>query len=622
MPHRLAVILPVYLILYSLSYALAFAVRFDFAIPQEFVGIATATLPFVLSIKFAFCILLREWKRTYRYVTVTDLAALGAASFGSALAILLFDAVALPGIQIPRAVICADLALSLLAVGVLRTAYRAYIELIRPRIVKRKKQRALIYGVHPTSLAILRMLQATQPIENKYRVKGFIDPADDTQRSWIGGLPVFASSIDWQTLRRQTKARHLLIPGGTPGRIVRELLHKCAEHGIRAHVIPMVDDMIHGRFTLGVRDVTVNDLLRREPNQLDLEAIRDYVTGRRVLVTGGAGSIGSELCRQLWELEPQSLVVFDQSEFGVFNLEREFAGQYGPQSNVHFLVADVNDDATLDRVFKDEKPQVVFHAAAYKHVPLMEDNPQSAIVNNIFGTKAVADAADRWKVERFVLISTDKAVRPSSVMGATKLLAERYVQALARTSDTSFMIVRFGNVLNSLGSVVPTFRKQIEAGGPITVTHPDMKRFFMTIPEAVQLVIQAGAIGPSGHVMILDMGEPVRIVDLAKDLILLSGLRYPDDIEIVFSGIRPGEKLEEELFYPAEAGARPIHDKIFCGAAPENVTILRMTKELGELELASTESARQARAALVRIAETHADQTWLNKTPQTISRAA
>ncbi len=504
----------------------------------------------------------------------------------------------------------------------LRTTYRAYIELIRPRVVKRKKQRALIYGVEPTSLAILRMLQATQPIENKYRAKGFIDPAPTTQQSLIGGLPVFPADVDWATLRKTTKARHLLIPGGTPGRVVRELLHQCAAHGMRAHVIPMVDDMIHGRFTLGVRDVTVNDLLRREPNQLDLAAIQDYITDRRVLVTGGAGSIGSELCRQIWDLRPRSLVVYDQSEFGVFTLEREFAGQLGTPENLRFVVADINDDAALERVFREEHPEVVFHAAAYKHVPLMEDNPQSAIVNNIFGTKAVADAAHRWNVERFVLISTDKAVRPSSVMGATKLIAERYVQSLSRSSDTSFMIVRFGNVLNSLGSVVPTFRRQIEAGGPITVTHPDMKRFFMTIPEAVQLVIQAGAIGPSGHVMILDMGDPVRIVDLARDLILLSGLRYPDDIEIVFSGIRPGEKLEEELFYPAEAGARPIHDKIFCGSAPDDVTLLRMKKELGELELAASESGARARAILVRIAESHADQTWLNQAPQPVARAA
>jgi FlaA1/EpsC-like NDP-sugar epimerase len=373
----------------------------------------------------------------------------------------------------------------------------------------------------------------------------------------------------------------------------------------------MVDDLVDGRFTLSVRDVTVSDLLRREPNQLDLKSIRDCVTGKRVLVTGGAGSIGSELCRQLWELQPESLTVFDQSEYGVFCLEREFAGNFGPQPALKFIVGDVLDEATLNRVFEERRPQVVYHAAAYKHVPLMEDNPQAAILNNVLGTKAVANAADRWKAQRFVQVSTDKAVRPSSVMGATKLMAERYVQALSQTSKTSFMIVRFGNVLNSLGSVVPTFRRQIEQGGPITVTDPEMKRFFMTIPEAVQLVIQAGAIGPSGHVMILDMGEPVKIVDLAKDLILLSGLRYPDDIDIVFSGIRPGEKLEEELFYPSEAGASPIHDKIFCSAAPRGLTMLGVLADISRLEQVCTGDAAQARITLREVAEGHADKTWL-----------
>jgi FlaA1/EpsC-like NDP-sugar epimerase len=274
-------------------------------------------------------------------------------------------------------------------------------------------------------------------------------------------------------------------------------------------------------------------------------------------------------------------------------------------------VGDILDDATLDRVFKERRPEVVYHAAAYKHVPLMEDNPQAAILNNVLGTKAVADAADRWNVQRYVQISTDKAVRPSSVMGATKLMAERYVQALSQSSKTSFGIVRFGNVLNSIGSVVPTFRRQIEQGGPITVTDPEMKRFFMTIPEAVQLVIQAGAIGPSGHVMILDMGEPVKIVDLAKDLILLSGLRYPDDIDIVFSGIRPGEKLEEELFYPSESGAKPIHDKIFCSAAPTGLAMISVLADINRLENACGGRADDARNTLREVAEGHADKTWL-----------
>jgi FlaA1/EpsC-like NDP-sugar epimerase len=430
---------------------------------------------------------------------------------------------------------------------------------------------------------------------------------------------VLSLASGWKALRAKTRAKHLLIPGGTSGRVVRELLHSCAAENLRVHVIPMVDDLVDGRFTLGVRDVTVGDLLRREPNQLDPESIRKCVTDRRVLVTGGAGSIGSELCRQLWDLRPESLTVFDQSEYAVFCLEREFAAQYGTLDSVRFVVGDVLDETTLDRVFRECRPEVVYHAAAYKHVPLMEDNPQSAISNNVFGTKAVADAAHRAKVERFVLISTDKAVRPSSVMGATKLMAERYVQALSKTSDTSYMIVRFGNVLNSLGSVVPTFRKQILAGGPITVTHPEMKRFFMTIPEAVQLVIQAGAIGPSGRVMILDMGEPVKIVDLARDLILLSGLRYPDDIDIVFSGVRAGEKMEEELFYPTETGSTPIHDKIFCGAPNEGLSMLKVLADLAQLEASFGGSAIHAKEQLRTVVERHADRTWL-EVPQ--ARAA
>jgi FlaA1/EpsC-like NDP-sugar epimerase len=567
----------------------------------------------VLSVKCLWCLATREWSRTYRYVTVVDLAALTAASVGSALTILLLNLGPLSGCAVPRAVVLVDSALSLIAFGAVRAAYRTHVELLRPKLVRRKKQRALIYNVRSSSLAILRMLQAAQSREHSYRVKGFVDPNPRAQRSRIGGLPVFSLETDWGALAKATRARHLLIPGGTPGRVVRELLHACSAHRIRVHVIPMVDDLVDGRFTLGVRDVTVGDLLRREPNQLDTGAIRECVTGRRVLVTGGAGSIGSELCRQLWELKPESLTIFDQSEFGVFSLEREFAGQLGPQPAIRFVVGDILDDAALTRVFRDQRPHVVYHAAAYKHVPLMEDNPQAAILNNIQGTKAVADAADRWNVEKFVMISTDKAVNPSSVMGATKLLAERYVQALSARSETSFMIVRFGNVLNSLGSVVPTFRKQIEAGGPITVTHPEMKRFFMTIPEAVQLVIQAGAIGPSGHVMILDMGEPVRIVDLAKDLILLSGLRYPDDIEIVFSGIRAGEKLEEELFYPTETGAEPIHDKIFCSAAPQGLSLMGVLADLNRLTEGCTGSARDARRTLHEIASEHADRSWTQR---------
>jgi FlaA1/EpsC-like NDP-sugar epimerase len=391
--------------------------------------------------------------------------------------------------------------------------------------------------------------------------------------------------------------------------VVRGLLRECADAGIAVSMIPAVGELVEGRIKLGVRDVTVNDLLRREPNRLDMNSLRSSVTGKRVLVTGGAGSIGSELCRQLLSLAPEGLVIYDQSEFGVFSMEQELS-QTHPGADIRYVIADILDEDRLGQVFDGFRPHLVFHAAAYKHVPLMEDNPQSAIMNNVFGTKAVADAALRVKAERYVQISTDKAVRPTSVMGATKLVAENYVQSLAQHGETQFLTVRFGNVLNSMGSVVPTFRKQIEAGGPITVTDPEMKRFFMTIPEAVQLVIQAGVLGVSGEILILDMGDPVRIVDLAKDMIILSGLRYPDDIDIVFTGLRPGEKLYEELFYSSEKGARKVHEKIFAGDRDQIRPAVQVLADLRRLREGTEISAESALVALREITCAYSETPW------------
>ncbi len=293
--------------------------------------------------------------------------------------------------------------------------------------------------------------------------------------------------------------------------------------------------------------------------------------GRCVLVTGAAGSIGSEVCRQILRFRPTKLVMVDQSEYRMFLMTQELesarqAGGSQPNDDqpvIRYVIADVTEEKSLRRVMHEHSPQTVFHAAAYKHVPLMEDNIREAVRNNVFGTRNVIDRAVESGVERFVLISTDKAVRPSSVMGATKLVAERYVHLVAERSHMRCITVRFGNVLNSAGSVVPTFRRQIESGGPVTVTHRDIERYFMTIPEAVQLVLQAGAVGASGDLLVLEMGNPCRIVDLAKDMIALSGLQYPDDIEIVYTGLRPGEKLTEELFYESEECSNKVHEKIF-----------------------------------------------------------
>lgn len=621
MRHRLAAILPAYLLTQILAYFLAFVIRFEFSPGEDRLEQFWLTLPAVLGIQLTAAYLWGEFRRSFRYASLGDLLNLAASGGTSFVALWLVNPLLSPGSLIPRSVLCINTGLGLLLLGSLRLGYRSALEVLH-RVARRNTcQRTLIFGVQQPSVGVFRMLSALSPASHPYRPVGFVTDQLTRTQSLIGGQRVF--SIDqpgsWQQIKQQTAAQTLLIPGDTPGRTVRQLLHDCMEQDINVYVIPTVGDLIDGRFKLTVRDLTVSDLLRREPNQLDLDAIAGCVTGKRVLVTGGAGSIGSELCRQIAALNPDVLIVYDQSEFGVFNLEQEFAETDLKGVQVRYIVADILDEQALAQVLLEFSPQVVFHAAAYKHVPLMEDNPQSAVTNNILGTKAVADAASRFGVEQFVLISTDKAVRPTSVMGASKLIAEKYIQALSRVSDTQFITVRFGNVLNSAGSVVPTFRRQIECGGPVTVTHPEMRRFFMTIPEAVQLVLQAAAIGESGSVLILDMGEPVKIVDLARDMIILSGLRYPDDIEIKFTGMRPGEKLYEELFYSSEEHATRIHEKIFCGdqdAAPSWAEIMADIRHLEEAALADRASTL---LAFQQVVAKYSDCDWV---PSRLAHAA
>ncbi|CAN5915290.1 hypothetical protein BH11MYX3_BH11MYX3_41220 [soil metagenome] len=313
-----------------------------------------------------------------------------------------------------------------------------------------------------------------------------------------------------------------------------------------------------------IREVAIEDLLGREPVQLDEAIVGGEIGARVVLVTGSGGSIGSELCRQVCRFGPERLILVERFENALFEIHRELASAF-PHLRIDPVIADVTDAARMEQIFNDSKPELVFHAAAHKHVPMMEWNPGEAVKNNIGGTRNLADLSDRFGVQRFVLVSTDKAVNPTSVMGATKRVAEIYTQALSRRSATKFVTVRFGNVLGSAGSVIPIFREQIARGGPVMVTHPEMRRYFMTIPEASQLVLQAGAMGEGGEIFILDMGEPVKIVDLARDLITLSGLRPEEDIEIRFSGVRAGEKLFEELSTDAEHADKTKHPKVFIG---------------------------------------------------------
>ena len=362
-------------------------------------------------------------------------------------------------------------------------------------------------------------------------------------------------------LRYDVEEVIIAMPRAT-GIVVRQVVKAAMEAGVQTRTVPGIFDIISGLVAVAsLREVEIQDLLRREPIQTDLEQVRVLATGETVLVTGAGGSIGSELCRQLARLEPAQVLVMGHGENSIFDVMAELTERY-PHLEAVPIIGDVRDRERMRLIFERYRPYAVFHAAAHKHVPLMEENVAEAITNNVLGTKNVAELSAEFGVEHLVMISTDKAVRPTNVMGATKRVAEQIVQEIAEAHERKFVAVRFGNVLGSRGSVVPTFLRQIRSGGPVTVTHPEMRRYFMTIPEAVQLVLQAGAIGRGGEVFVLDMGEPVKVLDLATDLIRLSGLEVGTDIEIRFTGTRPGEKLYEELFFDSESSIPTDHPKV------------------------------------------------------------
>jgi FlaA1/EpsC-like NDP-sugar epimerase len=398
--------------------------------------------------------------------------------------------------------------------------------------------------------------------DSSYRPVGFVD--DDPRKGHlrIHGLPVLGKTAEIPDIVARLNIDSILIAiPAALGKEIRDIVTICEQTDAQLRILPGVTESLHGNFAPSIRQVEIEDLLRRPPVRVDLEEIASYISGQRVLVTGAGGSIGSELCRQIASINPKELILLGQGENSVFEIQQELIRDFGccPLG----LVGSVQDRKLLTEIFVKHQPTVVFHAAAHKHVPLMEQNPCEAIKNNVQGTRNVAEIASDYGVARFIYVSTDKAVNPVSVMGASKRAGEMVIQAMARRSLTKFVAVRFGNVLGSRGSVVPIMKRQIERGGPVTVTHEDMTRYFMTIPEAVQLIIQAGAMGNSGEIFILDMGEPVKIVDLARDLIKLSGFVPDHDIKIVFSGIRPGEKIFEELLTTDERNRTTTHEKIF-----------------------------------------------------------
>ncbi len=518
------------------------------------------TLSAVLVVKLIVFYAAGHCHRSFHHISFSDLGALLHSTTLSTVLIMALNSQMAQGYQIPLRALLLDWGLTILVLGCLRAFMRLVREELWPRLFGGEYHKALIVGANQSGETLARHLLADHHL--KYRVVGFLDPDVSRRGSTWGGIPVLGRPSDTVRIAGLIDVNHVLVISGLlVGGELRRLVDDCKAAGLTLKVIPALDELVTGNYSLQLRDVNINDLLRREPVELNSDAISSLIAGRTVMVTGGGGSIGSEICRQVLKFRPRTLLLVERAENSLFLVEQEFR-LLRSETTIIPCICDITDRQRLEQLFREHRPEVVFHAAAHKHVPMMEYNPGEAIKNNVRGTQQLAELADEYGVQEFVMISTDKAVNPTSVMGVSKHLAERFVHAFSEVATTKFVVVRFGNVLASNGSVVPIFQEQIRRGGPITVTHPQIERFFMTIPEASQLVLQAAAMGRGGEIFVLDMGESVRIVDLARDLIRLSGLQ-PDDIEIVFTGLRPGEKLYEELYFADEEMQPTPHPKVF-----------------------------------------------------------
>jgi len=537
-------------------------------------GLVIATVTFLV-IKLSIFIAGNLYKHYWRYASIDELVQIAALT----MAAIILEALVFAFLEfilsiklIPSSLPLLDGILSFILVGGTRFSIRA---LERNRQKKKpliRRDRVLIAGAGNAGVAVLQEMQRN-PKLGLYPV-AFIDDDPRKLNLKIRGIPVFGNRFDIPELISSLNIRQVVIAMPTaPGQVIREIVDISQAIGIKASTIPGIHEILNDRQNIKVvRDVKIEDLLRRESIKTDTESVLKFVQGKRVLITGAGGSIGSELCRQIFRCRPAEMILVGHGENSVFNIEQELKQvlQILRQENnsartftdIVAFIADLRFRDRVENAFIRYQPDIVFHAAAHKHVPLMEANPPEAITNNVLGTKNILDLAIKYNVQNFVMISTDKAVNPTNVMGASKRVAEMLVLQAAKKSGKPFVVVRFGNVLGSRGSVVPTFQRQIAKGGPVTITHPEICRYFMTIPEAVQLVLQASVLSHHGQIFMLNMGQPVKILDLAKDLIRLSGYEVGKDIEIVYTGLRPGEKLFEELLIPGEEYQTTEHEKL------------------------------------------------------------
>ena len=594
---RLVLVSAAQIVVFAVSAVAAFQLRFDFNVPHLYLAdlaCAAGVWIAVKSLTFHFANL---DKRGFRYVSISDAFRLLCANLAGSVVCYVLLLVLVP-VAIPRSIYVIDLILCTLGTAGMRVAVRLIRESSQGGQGDLPEKRTLIYGAGDAGITLLREIRNNPRLA--YRVCGFIDDRADKRGVLINGVAVLGGGEKTTQLVEDNNIEVILIaiPSASGVEMTR-ILERCHDAGAECKTVPGLGEMIEGHGLVGqIREVAVEDLLGRTPVHLEERQIRPTIAGKVVLVTGAAGSIGSELCRQIARFHPAGIVGFEIAESPLFEIDREMQREF-PTVPFYPEIGSVQNRIRLDEVLSQYRPEVVYHAAAYKHVPLMETHVFEAIENNVFGTYNLAAASMDHGVDNFVMISSDKAVRPTNVMGATKRIAELLLLGL-QNGGTQFVAVRFGNVLGSNGSVIPIFKKQIAAGGPVTVTHPEMRRFFMTIPEACQLVLQASAIGKGGQICVLDMGQPVKIVDLARNLILLSGLKPDNDIRIEFTGMRPGEKLYEELSSLLEDTVPTDHEKvrIFVGnGVPEedvptwlnSLRLICETRDTGRLVVALKE---------------------------------
>ena len=578
------VILDIFLL--TLAFYMAVVTKFGVQLPKYYLREWFMIWSCLVAISITSNAIFSLYRSLWQYASIQEL--LSILSSSGVTGIGFFAVTKLLHIEVAYSVYFLIIVYNTFFLGMSRLGYRMVrmISLSFPVHLDKEVRRALIIGAGYTGVMVIRELKR-HPEMGLVPV-ALLDDDKEKQGSKIMGVKVYGGRQNIKEIIRKLDIDEVILAiPSAPQKVQSAILNECKQTKCKLKILPSIYKLINEEVSIKhIRDVQIEDLLGREPVTLDLDNICGYISGKVVLVTGGGGSIGSELCRQIAKFNPKQLLILDIYENNAYDLQQELKRHY-PMLNQKVLIASVRDMARMESIFSTYRPDVVFHAAAHKHVPLMEENPQEAIKNNVFGTLNVAECADKYGSKRFVLISTDKAVNPTNIMGATKRIAEMIIQGMDKVSNTEYVAVRFGNVLGSNGSVIPLFKKQIAEGGPVTVTHPDINRFFMTIPEAVQLVLEAGSMARGGEIFVLDMGQPVKIADLARDLIRLSGFEPDVDIEIKYTGLRPGEKLYEELLMAEEGLTATRHEKIHIGK-PLDIDMGVLRNELERLRFVMT----------------------------------